>query len=424
MDYFEEEKTAEIIVTPKKKSSFLRKILAITGSAALFGGISGMVINVVSGDMIEELKAAKEAVSYDENEHLNNTLAFSTEAEIIDAVDVEVDYQGKTYDMDVSDIASAAMPSIVAINIKSVEEIESFFGQVTQYESEGSGSGIIIGQNETELLILTNNHVVSGASTVSVAFIDEEVLPAKVKSIDSANDLAVIVVDLSEISKDTMSVIKYAKIGNSDELRVGEQVVAIGNALGYGQSVTTGIVSAKDRETTTNATPLIQTDAAINPGNSGGALLNMKGELVGINSAKYSSTDVEGMGYAIPISAIEDKLEELINAETREKVDPEEQGYLGITCQNVSAEASYMYGIPEGILITDVKAGSGAKIAGLKKNYIITGFAGQKVTSIEELTACMEYYAIGEEVEITYMVPSDDTYIEKTTTVLLGENLY
>ncbi len=408
-----------------KTGAVLKRGVAIVVSAALFGGVAGGVFNAVSGDRIEELREAgtTEAVPMlDEVEEDAETVVGTGET-VIPTVSMESDEKSNGQTYDVSDIAESVMPSIVAINIKTVEEVQNFFGQVQQYEAEGSGSGIIIGENDTELLIVTNNHVVSNAENVSVCFIDNEVYEAKVKSTDSANDLAIVVVELKDLSADTLAQIKVAKLGSSDDLKVGEQVVAIGNALGYGQSVTTGIISAKDRETEMNTTPLIQTDAAINPGNSGGALLNMQGEVIGINSSKYSSTDVEGMCYAIPISAVEDVLNELINRETREKVDEEHRGYLGISCGTVSEEASEMYGIPVGVLISEVFEDSGAEKAGLKKNYIITKFDGQTVKSAEDLTALLEYYAVGEKIEVTYMVLSDDEYVEKTVIVTLGKKL-
>ncbi|MBR3833221.1 MAG: trypsin-like peptidase domain-containing protein [Lachnospiraceae bacterium] len=324
--------------------------------------------------------------------------------------------------LDVSDIASNVMPSVVSITIKSVTEYNAgFFGQTYEYESEGSGSGIIIGENDEELLIVTNNHVVADADTVSVAFIDEQVYEAKVKGTDSDSDLAIIVVDLEDISAETLAQIKIATIGSSDELKVGEQVVAIGNALGYGQSVTTGIVSAKNRTNETNSTPLIQTDAAINPGNSGGALLNMKGEVVGINSSKLASYDVEGMGYAIPITEVESIINNLMSRETREKVAEEERGYLGIGCQTISEDVSYMYGLPVGALVSEVMDGSAAKKAGIKKNYIITKFDGQTISSADGLVNTLEYYRAGETVDVVVMYPDDDEYKEKTVSVTLGK---
>lgn len=411
-----------------RTGSVLRRGVAIVVSAALFGGVAGGVFNVISGDRLDMLKEQQSTIGTETSERTENTEDMGEteindnhiEGGIIPTVSVESDGSEDGQRLDVSDIAESVMPSIVAINIKAVEEVQNFFGQWQSYEAEGSGSGIIIGQNETELLIVTNHHVVSGAKTVSAVFIDNEVYEAKVKGTDSSNDLAVIAIDMKDISADTLSKIKVAKLGSSDDLKVGQQVVAIGNALGYGQSVTTGIVSAKDRETSLNSTPLIQTDAAINPGNSGGALLNMQGELIGINSSKYMSTDVEGMCYAIPISAVEDIIDNLMNRETRDKVDEEHRGYLGIACGTVSTEASQTYGLPAGVLISEVYKNTGAEKAGLKKNYIITKFDGQTVRSAEELTNLLEYYEIGEEVEVAYMVPQDDSYVEKTTSVVLG----
>lgn len=408
----------------KTAAHIFKKGAAVVAGAAVFGVVAGGVFNYVASDSIEALKNNTTAATTEAATD-TTTESIKTEQEdgIVPAVSVESDGKEDGQSLDVSDIAEGVMPSIVAINIKTVEEVQNFFGQVQQYEAEGSGSGIIIGQNDTELLIVTNNHVVSSAKTVSVGFIDNEIYEAKVKSTDSDNDLAIVVVDLDDLSDDTLSKIKVAQLGSSDELKVGEQVVAIGNALGYGQSVTTGIVSALDRETELNATPLIQTDAAINPGNSGGALLNMNGEVIGINSSKYSSTDVEGMCYAIPISAVQENIDNLVNMETREKVDEEKRGYLGIACGNVTEEASEMYGIPVGVLISEVYEDSGAAKAGLKKNYIITKFEGQSVSTAEELTEKLSYYSIGEKVKITYKVLEDDEYVEKTVVVILGEKM-
>ncbi|MBQ9200301.1 MAG: trypsin-like peptidase domain-containing protein [Lachnospiraceae bacterium] len=323
--------------------------------------------------------------------------------------------------LDVSAIAENVMPSIVAINVKAIQEVnQGIFGSY-QYEAEGAGSGIIIGENESELLIVTNNHVVASAETVSVEFADGESYDAKVKSVDSSYDLAIVVVPLDEISEDTKSAIKVANIGSSDDLKVGEQVVAIGNALGYGQSVTTGIVSAKERTTDTNDLPLIQTDAAINPGNSGGALLNINGEVVGINSSKYASTEVEGMGYAIPISEVNEIIDNLSSKRTREKVDEKEQGSLGIKCGTVTSEASQMYGIPVGVLVSEVVDGSAAEKAGIKKNYVITKFDGQSVSSAEGLVEMLKYYRAGEKVEITVKYMKDNEYVEDTIIVKLDK---
>ena len=342
--------------------------------------------------------------------------------------------------LDVSDIVEETMPSIVSITTKSVEEVQSYYGMFGQYgayspeqrEVQGSGSGIIIGKNDTELLIATNYHVVDGAETLSVGFCDSTACEAKVKGYDSEKDLAVVAVSLDDIDSDTMDAISIATIGNSDNLKVGEQVVAIGNALGYGQSVTTGIVSAKNRQLNSDdtvgdydsdsnsATNLIQTDAAINPGNSGGALLNMNGEVVGINSAKLASTEVEGIGYAIAISDVTDTLENLMNEETRDKVD--NHGVLGITVKSVDSEVSEAYGVPEGVLVRDVTEGGAADKAGIEAKTIITKFAGKVVTTKEQLVDFLSYYEPGEDVELTIEVPDGKGYKEETVTVTLGEN--
>ena len=325
----------------------------------------------------------------------------------------------------VSAIAEAAMPSLVAITNKSVQEMQSMFGQTQAYESESSGSGIIIGKTDTELLMVTNNHVVSGAQDLSVGFVDESVAEAAVKGTDADHDIAVIAVKLSDLSEDTLSAIKVIEIGSSSNLEVGEQVVAIGNALGYGQSVTTGIVSALNREVTIDntANTLIQTDAAINPGNSGGALLNMSGQLVGINSAKYSDTSVEGMGYAIPVDDVVDIIENLMNRQVRtEKAAEGERGFLGISGQDVTSEVSQAYDMPKGVYITSVETGSAAEQVGLQKGDIITKFDGTSVSALADLKVQLAYYKTGEQVEITYSTRENGQYAEKTATVTLGQN--
>lgn len=342
--------------------------------------------------------------------------------------------------LDVSDIVEETMPSIVSITTKSVEEVQSYYGMFGQYgayspeqrEVQGSGSGIIIGKNDTELLIATNYHVVDGAETLSVGFCDSTACEAKVKGYDSEKDLAVVAVSLDDIDSDTMDAISIATIGNSDNLKVGEQVVAIGNALGYGQSVTTGIVSAKNRQLNSDdtvgdydsdsnsATNLIQTDAAINPGNSGGALLNMNGEVVGINSAKLASTEVEGIGYAIAISDVTDTIESLMNEETRDKV--EDHGVLGITVQTVDSAVTEAYGVPEGVLVREVTEGGEADDAGIEARSIITKFAGKTVTTKEQLVDFLSYYEPGEDVELTIEVPDGKEYKEETVTVTLGKS--
>ena len=405
-------KKAKSPKTPHNKRTFWKKGVAVVASAAVFGGVAGGAFYGIAGNQIKKLDALTNTTT----EVASTTSAATTQSLSLTST------ASVGNGMDVSTIAENVMPSVVAINISAIGEQQGMFGYTQQYEAEGSGSGIIIGENDSELLMVTNNHVVSDATTVNVTFADGESYEAQVKSTDSDTDLAIVVVKLSDIKESTMNQIKIATIGDSDSLKVGEQVVAIGNALGYGQSVTTGIVSAKDRTNSTNTTPLIQTDAAINPGNSGGALLNMKGEVIGINSSKYSDTTVEGMGYAIPITAVQDRLDDLMNRQTREKVDESEKGYLGISCATVSSDVSEAYGIPEGVLVTDVASKSAAEKAGIKANYVITKIDGQSISSAEELTEKLNYYAVGETVPITYEYLKDDAYVEKTVDVTLMEN--
>ena len=346
--------------------------------------------------------------------------------------------------LDVSEIVSEALPSIVSITTKSVQEVQNYFGMYGMYgyapqqqeqEVEGSGSGIIVGKNDDELLIATNYHVVEGADTLSVAFTDGNAVEASVKGFDEERDLAVVSVSLDDVEDDTMDAVSIANIGSSDDLKVGEQVVAIGNALGYGQSVTTGIVSAKNRrmdsdnntvtdgsDDSSDGVNLIQTDAAINPGNSGGALLNMEGEVVGINSAKLASTEVEGMGYAIAISDVTDILQNLMNETSRDKLDDSEHGVLGIKGSSVSSEAVQMYGIPAGVFVKQVTEGGAADKAGLKANSVITEFNGKTVSSINQLIEYLSYYEPDEEVELTVQVPHGTSYKEETVKVTLDEN--
>ncbi len=404
---------------PKKTSALMKKAGAITLSAMLFGGVAAGAfqgVNYLSG-------------------YSRNTSAASQQANLIKATATggSSDAAGS---LDVSDIASAAMPSIVSITNKSVQEVQSLFSafgysfqQPQTEETESCGSGIIIGKNDTELLIVTNNHVVEGSDTLSVSFIDNQVYEAQIKGTDADNDLAVIAVPLDSISSDTISSIAIATIGDSDELQVGEQVVAIGNALGYGQSVTTGIVSATNRTLSdasdssadTDAT-YIQTDAAINPGNSGGALLNMNGEVIGINSAKLASTEVEGMGYAIPVSRASDIIERLMNQTTRSKVSEDNRGTLDIQCRDVSSALSSAYGIPEGVYVAEVNKGGAAEQAGIRQGYVITKFDGNSVTTTEQLKDTLQYYSSGEKVTITVQVPDNGTYSEQTLDITLGSS--
>ena len=411
----------------------LKKAASISLCAVLAGGLAAGTytgVNYLTG-----YEQSVQAASEDKVELLKS------EKKSDDSKDDSKDESTAKGSLDVSDIVEAAMPSIVSITTKSVEEVQNYYGMFGQYgayspsqeqEVQGSGSGIIIGKNDSELLIATNYHVVEGAETLSVGFCDSTACEAKVKGYDSEKDLAVVAVSLDDIDSDTMDAITIATIGNSDDLKVGAQVVAIGNALGYGQSVTTGIVSAKNRQLNSDdtvgdydsdsnsATNLIQTDAAINPGNSGGALLNMNGEVVGINSAKLASTEVEGIGYAIAISDVTDTLENLMNEETRDKVD--NHGVLGITAQSVDSEVSEAYGVPEGVLVRDVTEGGAADKAGIEAKTIITKFAGKVVTTKEQLVDFLSYYEPGEDVELTIEVPDGKGYKEETVTVTLGEN--
>lgn len=326
---------------------------------------------------------------------------------------------------DVSDIVENVMPSIVSItNIG--QQTVNFFGQKLTQDTEGAGSGIIIGQTEDTIYIATNNHVVANSTQLTVCFVDNQSVAAEVKGTDASTDLAVIAVAVSDVPKDTLSQIKVATLGNSEDLKVGEGAIAIGNALGYGQSVTTGVISALNREVTvedentgTSVTnELIQTSAAINPGNSGGALLNMKGEVIGINSVKYSDEQVEGMGFAIPISQAEPIINDLIN---REVVDEADTAFLGVSGQDVTSQISEAYGMPEGVYVTQVQSGTAAEAAGIQKGDIITQFDGKKVNSMEGLRDNMQYYAAGTTVEVVIQKNIDGEWQEQTISVTLGK---
>ena len=427
----------------KKKMSF-KKGAGIALCAVLAGGLAFEGVSAVNGWDFSNIVQASDK---DENKTtLLKTKKKSddkdtekTEEKTEDSKDkdekAEEDSEQKVKgSLDVSDIAAEAMKSVVAINTKSVQEVQTYIGDfgfggftTQEQEVEGSGSGIIVGKNDESLLIATNYHVIQGADTVSVTCIDGEVYEAIVNGYDADKDLAVVSVALSDISKDTMEQIEVATVGSSDDLRVGEQVVAIGNALGYGQSVTTGIVSAKNRklddsgqaDENSDGVNLIQTDAAINPGNSGGALLNMNGEVVGINSAKLASTEVEGMGYAIAITDVSDILENLMNETPRDK--GEKHGALSITGSSVSEEASAVYDIPEGVLVAEVIKDGAADKAGIEEKNIITEFDGKRVRSIEALVDMLQYYEPGEEVEVTLQVLGNGGYEEKKVTVTLDE---
>ena len=387
----------------------LKRAAALALSGVLLGGAAG--VSFVAVNRIAQDSSEAEKV-------VSSTPTLQTAADTKDG-----NIKGQS--LDVSDIASATMPSIVSITNKSVQEVQNYFdmfgmgGQMQEQEVESAGSGIIVGQNDTELLIVTNNHVVENADTLSVAFVDNEVYEAAIKGTDADNDLAVVAVKLEEISDDTMSEIKAIQLGDSENLQVGEQVVAIGNALGYGQSVTTGIVSAVDRQLDEASCNLIQTDAAINPGNSGGALLNMQGQLVGINSAKLASTEVEGMGYAIPVSVAQPIMEDLMSRTTREKVSEDQASSIGIKGVDVDSETAETYGMPQGAYVAEVNEGSAAEKAGLKEGMIITKFDGTSVKSMSDLKAQLAYYAAGETVNLTVSVDDNGEYQEKDLQITL-----
>ena len=423
----------------RNQNSFQKKAGATIALAVIFGLVAAVVF---------------QAANFAADRFLN-TGKSSVQIKTTDSVDLqETASDDSTADKVLSDsengtvaaVAQASMPSVVAITTVSVQEIPSFFGYSShQYKSASTGSGIIVGDNDDELLIATNNHVVDGATTLSVCFIGDDVanaetetvnagdngdlnvedaVSAKIKGTDADNDLAVVAVKKSDIPEDTLNQIKIAQIGSSDDLAVGQQVVAIGNALGYGQSVTSGWISALNRTISTddgtNSTGLIQTDVAINPGNSGGALLNMKGELIGINSAKYADSAVEGMGYAIPISKAKPILEELMNRETREKVDSSKKGYLGVSLANLTTEAIEMYNMPTGAFVRSVEDDSPAQEAGICKGDIIVKFDGQKVSDGDDLLDKLQYYKSGEKIEAVIARATNGEYEENTIELTLG----
>ena len=322
----------------------------------------------------------------------------------------------------VTEVAKNAMPSIVSITNMSVQEVQNFFGGTQKQKSESAGSGIIVGQNDSELLIVTNNHVVEGSSTLTVTFIDEESVEADIKGTDSDKDLAVVAVPLSKIKDSTMNKIAVATLGDSDKTQVGDQVIAIGNALGYGQSVTTGIVSAKERTMDSYDGKLLQTDAAINPGNSGGALLNANGEVIGINSAKIATETVEGIGYAIPVSDVSDLITNLMNQKTKTKVAESERGYIGIKGVDVTSDSAQMYNMPTGVYVSEVISGGGAEKAGITKGAVITGIEGTTVDGMDALQEQLQYYKAGEKVKITVQTQSKNgEYEKKDVEVILGK---
>ena len=409
----------ETVQAPRKKNSWARKAAGITAAAVLFGTVAGGVmtgVNYVGARLtgLADITAAAPA----ETEGTTTAQVPETSAASNNGSTTAVSTV-----TDVSSIAEKAMPSLVAINDTMTVEQNNFFGMPQTYQAQSSGSGIIVGQNDTELLIATNNHVVSGATDMKVTFTDSTQIAAAVKGTDSATDLAIIAVKLSDIPSDTMSKIKVATLGNSDNVKVGQQVIAIGNALGYGQSLTVGYISALDREITDEngiQHTYIQTDAAINPGNSGGALLDLNGNVIGINAAKNASTEVEGMGFAIPISKAQEILNNLMTKKTREAVDESAQGYLGIQGTNIDANASKEYGMPVGIYVYKIVEGGAAANSDLKEKDIITKFDGQSVTNMEELKQMLTYYEGGSTVSLTVQSLVNGSYVEHEVQITLG----
>lgn len=399
---------------PKKK---MPKAVAVTGFALLFGVVSSATF-LTSNIIGSKVLGLNEPVnSSSENTASVNSTSLKTASSVVTS--------------DVSGVVEQVMPSIVSITNMSVQQVQDFFGGVSQQESESAGTGIIIAQNESELLVVTNNHVVEGSETLTVTFHDNTSLEADIKGTDPAHDLAVIAVPVNTISKDTMNAIAVATLGDSTKLKAGEPAIAIGNALGYGQSVTTGVISATDREimasegaaggTTGSDVKLIQTDAAINPGNSGGALVNASGEVIGINSSKLVASSVEGVGYAIPISDVSDIITNLMNQQTRAKVAEKDRGYIGIQGFDVTSEYAERFNMPLGVYVTDVVSGGGADTAGMTKGGIITGLNGITIDSMNTLQEQLKYYAKGDTVSLTVQKAENNSeYTEQTYKVILG----
>lgn len=433
---------------PKKKKSGLKIALAI-GLVAVFvgfcGGISWLAVSTIEEQMASgtvKEQDAQAAMAEGETapdgqgaeaqgdeaagsgQGAVDVLKEAGEGQIAAAGTVMDTQKAAAIVTDVTDVVEKVMPASVCITNNFTEQVQDFWGQTYSQDESASGSGIIIGENDTELLIVSNNHVVDDADSLQVQFIDGEIVNAQVKGTDAAVDLAVIAVKLEDIKASTKEEIRIAQMGDSDSLKIGEPAIAIGNSLGYGQSVTTGVISALNRTLEVSedgtSTALIQTDAAINPGNSGGALLNVRGEVVGINSSKIGGSVVEGMGYAIPISTAKPIIEELMTFETREKISDEERGYLGISCINVTSELSENYNMPEGVFVAQVYEGTGADEAGLVRGDIIVAFDGTEVKDQTELTKLMSYYKVGQTVEITIMQGSPTGYQAKNVQVTLS----
>lgn len=423
--------------TGDKGGNIFVGIAKVVGAAVLFGTVSVGVMYFL-GDELDLFEKGKKPAQIITNTQVGQKVEQeSTSAITTEQTNNKVNVNSVTA-VDVSDVVDEVMPAIVSITSKTLVQsngMEDWFfdyyfgfggngnnGGDSYEEETGAGSGIIIGQNDTELLVVTNNHVVEGADSLEVQFIDGKSVDAIVKGTNSSNDLAVVAIKLSDIKSETKDAIKIATLGDSDKLEVGEGAIAIGNALGYGQSVTVGVISAVERDVTieNNTMQLIQTDAAINPGNSGGALLNMKGEVIGINAAKYSSDSVEGMGFAIPVTSVADIIEGLMNRETLTKVDEAKKGYLNIYGRDVTDDLATEFNAPKGVLIREVIKGGAAEKAGLEKLDIITAVNDQTVESMEELQNALEYYEEGKTVTLTVQYLDGKEYKEKKVEVKLG----
>lgn len=405
-----------------RKNSLLKKTAWIVLSAVLFGTVAGTVmtgVQIASSGMVSQFFAI---VSSDEKlpEQGEELLPEPFPGGNIPGILPEVPAVPAPA-TDVSQVVEEAMPAVVAVASTAVYQMPDFgfgwfFGGGSQsYEVPSSGSGIIIGENDTELLIVTNNHVVQDTVSLKITFVDDTAVDAAVKGTDTDTDLAVISVPLDQIPQETKEKIAVARLGDSDGLKVGQGVIAIGNALGYGQSVTVGYVSALNREIKTsdgNTRVLLQTDAAINPGNSGGALLNMKGEVIGINAAKYSSTEVEGIGYAIPVSGVQDILDELMNRKTRSEVAEEKRGYLGIQGTTVDEDAAAAFGMPKGVYVYKILKDGAAADSQLREKDIITKLDGMTVKSMQELQKFLKGYETGETIELLVQRQEDGQYKE------------
>jgi serine protease Do len=387
-----------------------KKILLVVVTAILIGAIAGTVMFGVNTGLAVIFASDSSDIDIPYTDTVSDLL--SSEGE---------ETEGEILATDVSAIVEEAMPSIVALTTTTLVSSNDWYSYYYgEQETTGAGSGVIIAKNETELLIITSNHVVEDTDSVNVCFVDGVSVSAVIKASNSSEDLAIVSVQLSDISEETLNSIKIATMA-TESVSVGEGVIAIGNALGYGQSVTTGVVSALEREVTVDdmTLTLLQTDAAINPGNSGGALLNMQGELIGINEAKYSSSGVEGMGFAIPISEKTDLLEELLSVETKQKVAASEKGYLGVYGKDVNVSSSQAYSIPDGVYIYKIVSGGGSEQAGLSERYVITKIDNQSVTGMDDLEDILEYYKIGEQITVTYQTLKNNQYVEKEVVVTL-----